>query len=382
MQQSQTDEEAKAKARVDLFRTQAVGIVDRAANGEMFLVQKSAPMPEETLPPAVADAAKAPEAPAAAAALKMPAAIKQAMTDGLGIALERCAMLAEKVAVAEVDDAAPVPPELLQLAMEAEDALGALVEPYEEAMLAAPPVTVPGQPDAAQKAACAPAPSAAATKRRMAMKRLMSLKDTSKALTDAASKLGETIAWAEGASGMPMPTAKLATATKAEVDAYTALAMTCQAAKDRLYEVRDLLCDVPDPAKIAVAVAVLEQIVAMLKSVGASLQPGGPILVPAAQPAQMMAPAAVAAEVEKTMKAMTADLVASMKAEFGPLLLGAQGAAARAQAALTKVEKSVGLPQGAPAGETPAVTSAPPPADVWRTVHTDIAQARTPAAGK
>lgn len=116
--------------------TEVVGIVDRAANDETFLVVKRANMgntaqAEETKKSdaaAGAGAAAAATDPGAgttadpgaagaqqtAKAIKLPAAAKDTMLTGLQGALEKLAAVAEMVNGAEVDDAAAVPPELTQ----------------------------------------------------------------------------------------------------------------------------------------------------------------------------------------------------------------------------------------------------------------------------
>lgn len=396
VQTTQAEEEAKAKARVVVFRTQAVGIVDKAANGEVFLALKSAGMDGQTEAGAPADATKAPGPPpeaSPAAALKMPATAKAAMTEALGTALDACAKMAEQLEKAEVDDAAPVPMELVKLAMAAEDALGALVEPYEEALMAAPPPPAPGAPpvegEAAQKAAPPPPPAEGAkSRKRMALKRIEAMDGVSKALTENAAKVGELVAWAKGAAGMAPPAAAkgLSPATKADIDPYTAMNATACAVRERMYVIRDLLDK--DPAAVA---AELRGLIPMVDSLamlvtqarsGAMDQPApapAPPPAPAPEEAQMAAQKAFTEAASKVVADMKSELLASL----GPLVLSAKGAAASAHAALVRVEKSVPAPQGHSAGEIPTTPSgAPIPADPWSTVQNDIQQARNPAAGK
>lgn len=123
----------RAKARLSGMLTEAVGIVDKAANGEEFLVVKRAEMGDAAgAETGVQKTAKAEgDAGAAAAAtdvatagsgaaqaqkapMKLPAAAKEAMLTGLSGALEKLSAVADMVNGAEVDDAAPVPPELGQ----------------------------------------------------------------------------------------------------------------------------------------------------------------------------------------------------------------------------------------------------------------------------
>lgn len=121
--------------------TEAVGIVDRAANDETFLVVKRANMGKaaqqadktKTAKDAVGDAdataattdggaadgSTASAAPAggaemAKAPLKLPAAAKESMLSGLSGALEKLSAVADMVNTAEVGDAAAVPPEIGQ----------------------------------------------------------------------------------------------------------------------------------------------------------------------------------------------------------------------------------------------------------------------------
>lgn len=390
MATTQAEEEARAKARVELFRTQAVGIVDKAANGEMFLALKSAGMDGQTDAGAPADATKAPDAPPAAppaAALKMPAAAKQAMTEALGAVLDGCAKMAEALEKAEVDDSAPVPMELVQMAIAAEEALGALVEPYEEAMMAAPPP--PAEGELAQKAA-PPAPPP--PRPRMAMKRIMAMEGVSKSITEGAQKIGELVAWAKGASGMPAPAlaAKgLTPAAKADLDPYTAMVATSDAVRERMYRIKGLLES--DPAAVANE---LRQLIPMVDSLamlvtqarsgamGPSPAPAAPA-APAPEEVQVAAQKAFADAASKAVGDMKAELLTALKADLGPILLGAKTAAAQAQAALIKVEKSVPAPQGQPVGEIPKPsTDAPLPADPWREAVNEINQARPRAAGK
>lgn len=382
--------------RVELFRTQAVGIVGPIpgeslgpANGEIFLAMKSAGMEGQQDPSAAppVEAQKAPAAPpapaAAATALKMPAAAKAAMSEALGAVIDGCAKMAEALQAAEVDDAAPVPMELVQMALSVEEALGALVEPYEEALMAAPPPPAEGEP--AQKAA-APAPP---PRPRMAMKRIMAMDGVSKMLTESASKLSDLVSWAKGASGMPAPAlaAKgLTPAAKADLDPYTAMVATSDAVRERMYKTAGLLLE-SDPAAVAnelrqliLMVDSLAQLVTQARS--GAMAPAAPAPTPAAPAHEEVQMAAQKAFAEAASKAVT-DMKADLLASLGPLVLGAKNAAAQAQAALLKVEKSVPAPQGQPAGEVPKTPAdAPLPADPWRQTIEELNQARPRAAGK
>jgi hypothetical protein len=380
--------------RVELFRTQAVGIVDRAANGETFLALKSAGMDGQQDPQAAppAEAQKAPEAPPApppAAAMKMPAAVKAAWMEKLGAVLDICAKLAEALQATEVDDAGPVPMELVQMAAAAEEGLGAMVEPYEEAMMAAAPPP-PAAGEQAQKAAPAEgaAPPPKPPRPRLAMKRIMAMDGVSKAMLDGAQKLGELVGWAKGASGAPAPTAKdLTSAQKAvDLDPYTAMTATLNAIRERMWAACDLITK--DPAK---AITELREVGGMLDK-AAILATGGGGAGGASAPAapQAMteeAQMAVQKAVREGVTSAKGELLDALKGELSSLVLAAKGAAASAQAALVKVEKSVPAPNGRPAGEIPTTPiGAPPPADPWREAQKDIQETsqarRKPAAGK
>lgn len=390
-QTSQAEEEAKAKARVEVFRTQAVGIVDRAANGETFLALKSAPPMDDGQTPAAppADAQKTPDAPTAppapAAAVKMPAAAKAKWTEVLGAVIDTCAKIAEALQSAEVDDAAPVPMELVQMAADAEDQLGLMVEPYEEAMMAAapPPPSPPPEGESAQKAA-PPPPPPAKPRPRIAMKRIMALDSVAKSLVEGATKVGELVGWAKGAAGLPAPATKgMTPAAKADLDPYTAMNATLAAIRERMWAACDLIQK--DPAK---AIAELREVGGMLDKAAILATGGGgaPGAAPAA-PAPVVTEEAQMAAVQKAVAdgvtAAKNDLLAAMKTELGGLVVAAKGAAAQAQAALINVQKSVPAPNGQPVGEHPTPPmGAPPPADPWSTVNNDIKQARSTAAGK
>lgn len=375
------DEDA---TRVVLFRTQAVGIVDRAANGETFLALKSAGMDGQQQDTKAAPPAEAQKVPEQMPALKMSTAMKASMTEALGAVLDTCAKMAEEIEKAEIDEAAPAPMPLLHMAMEAADKLDSMVDPYEDALMAPPPAE--GEP--AQKAYDAAKGEGMKPRPKMAMKRILAMEGVSKAMTDGAQKLGEMIAWAKGASGMPAPTMAgkgMDPATKADLDPYTALRATLQAVRDRMWAACEMLTK--EPAK---AIAELREVAGMLDraavlATGGTPTPADPAPSPPAPPA--MTTEAVEVAVQKAFGAAKGDLLASLKGELGGLVLAAKGAAASAQAALSKVEKSVPAPNGQPAGENPTPPAdAPPPADPWRDAQKEIQETsqarRRPAAGK
>jgi hypothetical protein len=101
--------------------TTAVGLVDRAANEETFLVVKAAsPMTTATTK---ADGDDAP-------GLKLPADAKQSLTDGLTEALEKLSALAQQVMACTVDDTAECPPELATQIDELADDLDDLADEF------------------------------------------------------------------------------------------------------------------------------------------------------------------------------------------------------------------------------------------------------------
>lgn len=379
--------------RVELFRTQAVGIVGPIpgetlgpANGETFLALKSAGMEGQT-PAAPPAEPKAPEqAGPPAAAMKLPAAVKAAWMEKLGAVLDVCAKLAEGLQAAEVDDAAPVPMELVQMAATAEEGLGSMIEPYEEAMMAAPPAP-PAQGEPAQKAAPAEGAPAQKPRPRLAMKRIMALDGVAKTLVENATKVGELVGWAKGAAGAPAPAMaeKLAPATKADLDPYTAMSATADAVRERMRCLREMLAN--EPASVANE---LRQIIPMVDNLAmlvtqarsGAMAPAAPGAAPAAAP-PIMTEEVVQKAVHDGVTSAKGDLLEALKSEIKGLVLAAKGAAASAQAALQKVEKSVPAPNGQPAGELPtSPAGAPPPADPWGTVNQDIQQARNAAARK
>lgn len=171
-----TDEQGRpAKFRLTQMLTVAVGLVDRAANERTFLVVKrnsgmdtngtqattkdqgTAPVTnaDPAAPPPAAPAAP-PDAPAADA-IKLPAAAKQALTDGLTAIFQKLAPIAELIQSAAVDEAAAVPPELCAALDEGADALDMLADQFAPTTamdMAAPPAPAP---------AAAPAPAPGAT---------------------------------------------------------------------------------------------------------------------------------------------------------------------------------------------------------------------------
>ncbi len=135
--------------------TIAVGLVDKPANERPFLMMKK----EETMPPSEIkkdETAGGSAAPAAAttAGLKMPAAAKQAFTDGIAAALEQLAGIAQIVQSAEVDETAPPPTQLAGSVDETADMLDEIADQFmpeenvAESYDAAkkPPAPPPGDP--------------------------------------------------------------------------------------------------------------------------------------------------------------------------------------------------------------------------------------------
>lgn len=407
------DEQSDADVRLALIRTQAVGIVDRAANGELFLALKSMNVQTPPTAPPPAEAQKAPGDPAPEPApaapsgpIKLPGATKTALVAVLGSLLEHLTEAATLVQGAEVDDAAePMPAPLLAHLLASDDALDEALGPYEidDEMMAAPSGAsmLPPGADASQKAAPPPAPDAASSadaspkkpKPRMALKRLAQMAAVHKALAESCQKLGEHIAWAQGPAMAPPPAGSMAPVKKG-LDPYTEMTATASAVRDRMYCIRDLLES--DPAKVA---AELRGLIPMVDNLAALVTQArtGTMAEQATGATATLAPTktaeppalseeAVQKAVVAALSDVKADLIASVHGELSGLVLAAKTAAAKAQATLAKVEKSVPAPNAQPAGEIPAIpTGAPPPADPWREAQKEIqetSQARRPAAGK
>lgn len=143
-----SDEQTKrtAKARLVNMLPQQVGIVDRAANERQFLIQKnedgmSGPSDVKkdegaAPPPATVQDAAPPPPPAApaAAAISLPAAAKQALSEGLAALLTQASEIATMIQGATVDDAAPVPGDLLAKIDQMSDALDVLADGYDPEM--------------------------------------------------------------------------------------------------------------------------------------------------------------------------------------------------------------------------------------------------------
>lgn len=407
------EDEKDAAVRLSLIHTQAVGIVDRAANGELFLALKN--MDGQTNSPAAptADTTKAPDATAPVAGpIKLPGAAKASLVSALALLLGHITDAAELVQNAEVDETAPaMPADLLAHMIAADDALDDALGPYDydDEQMAAPPgasMPPPGA-DPSQKAAPPPAQGAAPPppadpgalpkkpKPRLALKRLAEMASVHKALDAACQKLGEHIAWAQGPGMGVAPAGTMAPAKKG-LDPYTELHATADAVKERMYCIRDLLES--DPAKVAAELRGLIPMVDNLAALVTQARTGAmaeqaPAGAPPAPTTMAAPPAAPTMDVETVQKALTASLTSlkgevltSLRGELSELTLAAKTAAARAQTALTKVEKSVSAPNAQPAGETPAPTmGAPSPADPWREAQKEIqetSQARRSAAGK
>jgi len=122
----QKAQEREAKTRLTDIITQEVSLVDMAANLRRFIAIKRGEMqpadettkdaPAAPQPPAAAQPAPdAPPAPTEKAPLALPAAAKQTMMDGLAGVLEQLTAVATIVGEAGVDEAAAVPPELVQM---------------------------------------------------------------------------------------------------------------------------------------------------------------------------------------------------------------------------------------------------------------------------
>jgi hypothetical protein len=102
--------------------TTAVGIVDRAANEEVFLVVKSRDGAS------MATAAKGDDAQQGT--LRLPADAKQSLTDGLTDVLEKLSALAQQVYDCEVDETAECPPELASAVDDLADDLDDLADEF------------------------------------------------------------------------------------------------------------------------------------------------------------------------------------------------------------------------------------------------------------
>lgn len=194
----------KAKSRLFDLRTQAVGIVGRAANQRTFLVRKNeAGVPEEMTPEAKADppvvdpsAAAAVTAPGAAAPvveagapLSMTSATKTALSTLLSTMLDSMSTIASAVEASTVDEAAPVPADLLMqldvLADGLDEGIDSLVPSDELA-----PELLPGEDAATQKAA-KPALPVSRSRKLLAQKRLKAMTELHKSINDGHAMIGK-----------------------------------------------------------------------------------------------------------------------------------------------------------------------------------------------
>lgn len=190
----------KAKSRLFDLRTQAVGIVGRAANQRTFLVLKNEDgVPEDTLtpkvkaePPAVAaepSGAVAVTDPGASAPLAMPSATKTALATLLATMLDTMSGIASAVESSTVDDAAPMPADILMqldvLSEGLDEGIEAMVPSDELA-----PEFVPGEETPVEKADKATPPVSRA-RRLLAQKRLKSMTELHKSINEGHSMIGK-----------------------------------------------------------------------------------------------------------------------------------------------------------------------------------------------
>lgn len=123
---------ASAKTRLTKILTQAVGLVHGPANNRPFITLKSeaTQVPDPvTEPNAAPPAAEAPK-PEAKAPLQMPGQVKERLSAALAAHLESVMGVADMVASAEVDDAAPIPTEPLFALDEAAAQLDATADEF------------------------------------------------------------------------------------------------------------------------------------------------------------------------------------------------------------------------------------------------------------
>lgn len=224
------------------MRPQEVSIVDAAANLRSWLVLKGLNMPnaqtakvtkdEGALPPAAPPpqpgappaapppAADASPAETAKAAMKLPGAKKQELLDVLATVLEDLTATATAVGEAEVDDSAPIPPELGELLMRGVEGLQAAAatvapapadggdpgaapaEAPPAAVAAAAPISNPGATQSLEQAAFKAAVAKYGS--RLARPRLASLKQSLALIQQVVNECDVTpAAVAEAAAGSP-----------------------------------------------------------------------------------------------------------------------------------------------------------------------------------
>lgn len=106
---------ATAKTRLTAILTQAVGLVHGPANNRPFITLKSEgnQVPDPVTEPNAAQPANEAPKPETKAPLKMPGQVKERLSAALAAHLETVMGVADMVANAEVDDAAPIPTEPL-----------------------------------------------------------------------------------------------------------------------------------------------------------------------------------------------------------------------------------------------------------------------------
>ena len=110
----------KAKHRLTNMLSTAVGLVDHPANLETFLIVKARD----------GMATKADDQDDDEGGLRLPAAAKQSLTDGLADTLEKLAAIAQQIQDCEVDESAECPPELAAQIDEIADDLDELADEF------------------------------------------------------------------------------------------------------------------------------------------------------------------------------------------------------------------------------------------------------------
>jgi hypothetical protein len=218
-----------AKARLTGILTQEVSIVDMAANLRRWVLIKRAggemtvkKAGEGTAPE---PGAKADGDPADAGAMAMPAAAKQTIMDGLAQVLEKVQSIASAVSNAKIDDNVPVPDGIGEMLKESAAVMAGLVSQF----------------------AAGGAPAAA---------------DADK-----------------GAPADPAAQKALEATRKAELDAYTAMVTTVNAARDRMFAAMNTMSE--DPAK---GIAEIQAVGDMLAAAAAAASGGAGVEAAKAAP--------------------------------------------------------------------------------------------------
>lgn len=249
-----------AKAKLSDMLTQEVSLVDVAANLRRFIVMKNGgdmTVAKAGEPPPAAGGGAAEGAPA----LTIPSAAKQTIMDGLAQALEKIQSVASAVASATIDDAAQVPGSIGEMLKESAAVIGGLANQF----TAAPAPAAAGAPAPADKTAPAKSADEDATQKAAAETR------------------------------------------KAELDAYTAMVTTVNAARERIYGAMN--CMGTDPAK---AVSELQAVGEMLTSVaGATAGAPSPDAPPEA--AKAAKAVTITADLAKRLGAIAATAKAGRK---------------------------------------------------------------------